>query len=107
MGCVYGHFRQIAEVLVAPMDQTVTLWLIGQGIGIGIAGVTTLMMMHKNLVQKIDTGDDDLHHRINDVRDKYVRRDDLDARLNVMRGQMEKMDAKLDRILELQPPKPH
>lgn len=107
MGCVYGHFRQIAEVLVAPMDQTVTLWLIGQGIGIGIAGVTTLMMIHKNLIQKINTDNNDLHHRIDDVHDKYVRRDDLDDRLNVMRGQMEKMDAKLDRILELQPPKPN
>ena len=89
------------------MDQTVTLWLIGQGIGIGIAGVTTLMMIHKNLIQKINTDNDNLHHRINDIHNKYVRRDDLDARLNVMRGQMEKMDAKLDRILELQPPKPH
>lgn len=88
------------------MDQTVVLWLIAQGTGLGIAGFGTLMMVHRNLVTKIEEGHDDLHHRINLTRDQYVRRDDLDAHLNVMRGQMEKMDAKLDRILERQP-KPH
>lgn len=61
------------------------------------------MVVHRNLVNKIDTGDADLHHRINEVREKYVRRDDLDQHLSVMRGQMERMDAKLDRILERQP----
>lgn len=84
------------------MDTTTVLWLIGQGIGIGIAGVTLMTAMHRNLVSKIDTGDNDLHSRINDVRDKYVRRDDLDAHLNPIRSQIDHMDAKLDRILEVQ-----
>lgn len=82
------------------MDQTVVLWLIAQGIGIGIAGVGTLMMMHRNLVTKIENGDNALHSRLNDTRDKYVRRDDLDAHLTTIRTQMDKMDDKLDRIIE-------
>jgi hypothetical protein len=89
------------------MDQSVVLWLIAQGIGIGMAGIGALTMMHRNLVEKIETGDNALHHRINDTREKYVRRDDLDAHLNIMREQLGRMDAKLDRIMERQPPKPH
>jgi len=89
------------------MDQSVVLWLVGQTIAVTIAGLGTLMMLHRNLTAKIETGDADLHHRVNDVREKYVRRDDLDAHLNPMRTQMERMDAKLDRILERQPPKPN
>ena len=84
------------------MDRDVVLWLIAQGIAIGAAGLGTLMMVHRNLVSKIERGDGELHTRVNDVREKYVRRDDLDTHLSLLREQMNKMDAKLDRILERQ-----
>lgn len=86
------------------MDQNLALWLVAQVIAIGLTGMGTLMMVHRNLVAKIEASANDLHTRVNETRDKYVRRDDLDGHLNGMQRQIERMDAKLDRILERQSP---
>lgn len=59
-------------------------------------------MLHRNLAQKIENGDAELHSRVNQTRDQYMRRDDLDAHLNPIRSQIDRMDVKLDRILEAQ-----
>jgi hypothetical protein len=91
------------------MDQQLILWLIGQF----ISGLGVLYMVHRNLVTKLEAGDKEtstrmehadnaLHERINETREKYVRRDDLDAHLNSLRSDVQRMDGKLDRILERQ-----
>lgn len=41
----------------------------------GVAGYA------RHISTSIKTGDDVLHHRINEVRDDYVKRDDFDAHL--------------------------
>lgn len=82
------------------MDQTTFLWLVGQGVTIGLTGMGIVIAMHRNLVTKIEGGDNALHSRLNETRDQYVRRDDLDGHLNPIRNQIDKMDSKLDRILE-------
>ncbi|MFA5897868.1 MAG: hypothetical protein WC829_02020 [Hyphomicrobium sp.] len=82
------------------MDQTVLLWIATQGIAIGIAGVSALVMTHRNLTAKIEAGDAEIHSRVNETREKYVRRDDMDGHLNLLRNQMDRMDGKLDRLLE-------
>jgi hypothetical protein len=84
------------------MGENFWMWLIGQGLAIGVAGVTIMLGIHRNLSNRIETYRDEAHHRINDVKDKYVRRDDLDAHLSPIRQQMSGMDAKLDRIIERQ-----
>ena len=44
--------------------------------------------------------DEVLHKRINDVKDEYVRRDDLDQRLKRIEDQQERTLATIDRVHE-------
>lgn len=59
------------------MDET-TKWLIGVLFG----GFSAVAAYARHVATKIETGDDELHHRINQVRDEYVKRVDLDAHIS-------------------------
>jgi len=56
-------------------------WLAGIGLTITISLVTALIAAFRNLATRVSIGDRDLHKRIDDVKDKYVRRDDLDGHI--------------------------
>lgn len=59
------------------MEETVK-WLLGLIVTIGVA----MAGYARHLAQKIEDGDNALHHRINQTRDEYVKRIDLDAHLS-------------------------
>lgn len=59
------------------MDET-TKWLIGALFGL-FSGVAAYS---KHVAAQIKDGDDELHHRVNQIRDEYVKRVDLDAHMN-------------------------
>jgi uncharacterized membrane protein YhiD involved in acid resistance len=50
--------------------------LIGWGLTV-LAIVGGIILRDRQVMSTIQDGDDKLHHRINDTRDQYVRRDDL------------------------------
>lgn len=53
-------------------------WLAGIGLTVTVSLVTALIAAFRSLAGRVSSGDRDLHKRIDDVKDKYVRRDDLD-----------------------------
>lgn len=65
------------------------LWVVGM---IGVLLVNTIGMV-KYLVTKIEKEDDVLHARINDVREQFVRRDDLAKELQHFEHSLERMHA--------------
>lgn len=89
-------------------------WLIG--IGVTIMGMIVGGFYH--LSGRIKSGDDDLHERVNKVRDEYVRRTDLDGHLARIDGNVNELrreiregqkdtTERLDRILDrMNMPKP-
>lgn len=56
-------------------------WLIGVEITIALAVFGVVIAAFYRLSDSIRKGDDDLHARINDVREEYVRRSDLDGHM--------------------------
>lgn len=58
------------------MDE-MTKWLTATLFGLISAGAAYT----RHMASKIETGDDELHHRINQIRDEYVKRVDLDAHI--------------------------
>lgn len=56
-------------------------WLIGIGVTIMTTFGLTMIGTFRALSARVSSGDEKLHLRIENVRDKYVRRDDLDAHL--------------------------
>lgn len=81
----------------------------------GIVGA--FIVSHRYTSDKITTGDNALHERINRVRDEYVRRDDLDGHLARVEGSVKdlreenregtrEINRRLDQVLTtLQPPR--
>lgn len=61
------------------MDPTL-IAIIGAGVAI-ITAVGTVIVRDRQIQALIREGDDVLHARINDTRDHYVRRDDLDGHI--------------------------
>lgn len=59
-------------------------WIIGAALTIAVFVGTTIRVMFVNLSAKIAK----THERIDDVKDNYVRRDDLDARLEPISQQL-------------------
>ncbi|MDH7790743.1 hypothetical protein [Ochrobactrum sp. AN78] len=47
--------------------------------------ISTLIVAFRILSKAIKDGDDELHHRINQVRDEYVRRVEFDAHFDLLR----------------------
>lgn len=77
------------------MEDTIR-WIIGLGlslVGVGAAAYWRLYdMLHKE--------SDILHSRINNIRDKYVRRDDNEKSFARIDKKLERMEEKQDKQLE-------
>ena len=56
-------------------------WIVGIAVTLTLALVTTIIAAFRNLANRISVGNRDLHKRVDDVKDKYVRRDDLDGHI--------------------------
>jgi hypothetical protein len=63
-------------------------WLIGIEITVALTLVGALLAAFYRLADAIRKGDDALHERVNDVRDQYVRRSDLDGHMARIDGSM-------------------
>ena len=62
--------------------------------GLALAIVVAMFGGYRWVVARIDRLSSELHGRINDVREKYVRRDDLDTHLKPLeQGQKDLKDA--------------
>jgi hypothetical protein len=59
-------------------------WLLG----LIVTFCITLLGVFRNLSDKIALGDAELHRRINDVKEKYARRDDLAAHITRFETQL-------------------
>lgn len=66
-------------------------WLIGISVSMVISFIIALIGSFRSLSASIKEGDDNLHDRINRVRDDYVRRDDLDSHINQLRDSMKEL----------------
>jgi uncharacterized protein (DUF927 family) len=56
-------------------------WFIGIAVSVSLALVGAIITAFRNLAGRISTGDRELHNRIDEVKEKYVRRDDLDGHI--------------------------
>ncbi len=82
-----------------------------------VAIIGAFLLSHRYTSDKIQTGDNALHERINRFRDEYVRRDDLDGHLARVEGSVKdlreesregtrEINRRLDQVLTtLQPPR--
>lgn len=61
-------------------DETLR-WIIGIEITVAVAFASALLAAFYRLSDAIKKGDDALHTRVNDIRDEYVRRADLDCHM--------------------------
>ncbi|ANH49081.1 hypothetical protein [Tritonibacter mobilis] len=61
-------------------------WVIGIAIAMATTFLTTMIAAFRNLAGRISTGNRDIHKRIDDVKEKYVRRDDLDGHIQRLDG---------------------
>lgn len=59
-------------------------WVIGLGVTIIVAFTSALIAGFYRLADAIRKGDAELHVRVNDVRDEYARRTDLDGHMSRM-----------------------
>lgn len=57
-------------------------WLLGLGVSLCVTFATALIAAFRNLANRVSLGDRDLHQKIDQVKDRYVRRDDLDGHLD-------------------------
>ena len=57
-------------------------WLIGISASLGVSFMIALVGSFRSLSATMKDGDDQLHERINRVRDEYVKRVDHDAQMN-------------------------
>lgn len=70
------------------MTDDVLRWLIGIEITVTLTSIGALLAAFYRLSDAIKKGDDALHERVNDVRDQYVRRSDLDNHMARIDGSM-------------------
>lgn len=57
-------------------------WVIGIAISLTVAFATAIVAAFRNLSNRISSGNRDVHKRIDDVKDDYVRRDDLNGHID-------------------------
>jgi len=66
------------------------IWLVSSAVA--IAGfILTLIGLDRRTMSKIQDGDNKLHSRIDDVKDGYVRRDDLNSHVRHLEQTVDKM----------------
>lgn len=63
------------------MSEEAMRWVLGLEITVAVAFVSALLAALYRLADAIKKGDDVLHTRVNDIRDEYVRRTDLDRHI--------------------------
>ncbi|WIY25109.1 hypothetical protein [Parasedimentitalea psychrophila] len=56
-------------------------WLIGIAVGFFSTFGGVLILAFRNLSSKISTGNKDIYTRIDDIKMRYVRRDDMDGHI--------------------------
>jgi hypothetical protein len=66
-------------------------WLIGISASMAVSFIIALIASFRSLAASIKAGDDQLHERINRVRDEYVRRVDLDGHVSQLREGMKEL----------------
>ena len=57
-------------------------WVIGIGVTVVLGLVGLVIGAFRNLANRITASSEKLHGRIDEVKDRYVRRDDLDQHIN-------------------------
>ena len=57
-------------------------WIVGLAVSICLFFGAALIGAFRNLSAKMTSSTGDIHKRIDDVKERYVRRDDLDGHLN-------------------------
>lgn len=57
-------------------------WLIGLIVSVFVSLGMTIIGSFRNLAGKISAGNRDIYDRIDDVKERYVRRDDLDGHVS-------------------------
>lgn len=70
------------------MSDEAMRWFIGIEITVAVAFASALLAAFYRLSDAIRKGDDALHTRVNDIRDEYVRRTDLDGHMQRIDGSM-------------------
>lgn len=75
-------------------------------IAIAVAGAVAAVALQtwliiKYLIGRMDKGDAELHGRIDQVKDDYVRRDDFNMHLQRVEQGIDKAVSRLDRIVEI------
>ncbi len=79
-------------------------WFIGITVTVTAAFATTLIAAFRNLAGRITASNRALHQRIDEVKDTYVRRDDLDGHIlrleNSVRDLREEMREQHRQLLE-------
>ena len=75
------------------MSDEAMRWFIGIEITVAMAFASALLTLFYRLSDAIKKGDNVLHERVNDVRDQYVRRSDLDGHMTRIDGSMRDMRA--------------
>ena len=79
------------------MDGHIDLkWLLG----LLATFAVTLIAAFRHLAGKVSAGDATLHGKIDDVKEKYVRRDDYRHDMDAVRRDLEKIDGKLDELIK-------
>ncbi|MCY1370286.1 hypothetical protein D9M69_573730 [compost metagenome] len=66
-------------------------WLIGLATGLGGTFTVALIATFRSLSSSIRDGDNQLHERVNRVRDEYVRRVDMDDHVKQFRDGIKEM----------------
>ncbi|KAB0571287.1 hypothetical protein [Brucella pituitosa] len=66
-------------------------WLIGLATGLGGTFTVALIATFRSLSSSIRDGDNQLHERVNRVRDEYVRRVDLDDHVKQLRDSVREL----------------
>jgi len=56
-------------------------WLVGIAVSLSVSIIMAFIGGFRNLASRISTSNRELHQRVDDVKEKYVRRDDLDGHL--------------------------
>lgn len=75
------------------MSDEAMRWFIGIEITVAVAFASALLAAFYRLSDAIKKGDNALHERVNDVRDQYARRSDLDGQMTRIDGSMRDMRA--------------
>jgi len=70
-------------------------WMLGVDVSVATFCLGALVTAFRSLSASMRKGDDALHSRINQVRDEYVRRHDMDIQMNQLRESVRELREEL------------